>query len=138
MHEKSRLPDSGRTFKVGVEGRKGARLELATVLGYENDRSITSCGIDDRLSTSRMIPTENSEYTVLNLLGSRTTWGCTQHRLSAMLDEMTCSPTGVACSGRGSACAAKTPAQRRPTTLRTCHSSTANRMKIVDTANESA
>ena len=66
MHEKRRLPHSGRTFKVGVEGRT-VRLEPATLRSYENDRSrtsrevddrsITSREIDDRLRTSRMIPT---------------------------------------------------------------------------------
>ena len=32
MHEKSRLPHSGRTFDACVEGRKGVRLEPATLL----------------------------------------------------------------------------------------------------------
>ena len=31
-HEKSRLPDSGRTFEASVDGRKGVRLESATLL----------------------------------------------------------------------------------------------------------
>ena len=47
MQEKSRLPDR-------------LRVALATLLGYENDRSITSCGIDDRLRTSRIIPTTST------------------------------------------------------------------------------
>ena len=54
MHEKSRLPHSGRTFKVGVEGRT-VRLEPATLLGYENDRSTTSIQIDERSRTSIQI-----------------------------------------------------------------------------------
>ena len=32
MHEKSKLPDRGRTFEASVEGRKGMRLEPATLL----------------------------------------------------------------------------------------------------------
>ena len=31
VHEKSRLQDSGRTFEATVEGRKGVRLEPATL-----------------------------------------------------------------------------------------------------------
>ena len=35
MHEKSRLPVCGRTFQASVEGRKGVRLEQATVSDQE-------------------------------------------------------------------------------------------------------
>ena len=38
MHEKSRLPHSRRTFKVGVEGRKGVRPEPATLRAHESDK----------------------------------------------------------------------------------------------------
>ena len=41
MHEcmkKSRLPHSKRTFKIGVDGRKGMRLEPATLRGYGNEK----------------------------------------------------------------------------------------------------
>ena len=36
LHEMSRLPDSGRTFEVGVGGRKGVRLEPTTLLWLRN------------------------------------------------------------------------------------------------------
>ena len=55
MRGKSRLLHSGRTFKVGVEGRKGRIAEAATLRGYGNDRSRSSIEAD-RLRTSRMIP----------------------------------------------------------------------------------
>ena len=47
MHEKSRLPHSGRTFKVGVEGRKGVRLEPATL------RATETIGREHRLRLTR-------------------------------------------------------------------------------------
>ena len=53
MHEKSRLPHSGRTFEVGVEGRTGDLSQRSC--GYGNDRSRTSIEIDDRLRTSTEI-----------------------------------------------------------------------------------
>ena len=89
MHEKSRLPHSGETFKAGVEGM---RIETVTLRSYENDRSRTSNEIHkgsrtsieiDRLRTSRLRDetekpdSQNSEYTVSNELGSRKTWRCT-------------------------------------------------------------
>ena len=51
----------GRTIKVGVEGRKGVRLEPATLRDYENDRSTTSREILDRLRTSRRFQLHRDE-----------------------------------------------------------------------------
>ena len=55
MLEVRKLPHFGETFTVGVVGRKGARLEPATLRGYGNYRARTSIEIDKRATTSRMI-----------------------------------------------------------------------------------
>ena len=41
-HEMSRLPDSGRTFEASVEGRKGVRLEAATLLWAKKNAGLKS------------------------------------------------------------------------------------------------
>ena len=103
MHEKSRLTHSRRTFKVGVEGRKGMRREPATLRDWKRrgrehrlrltrgreHRELFQLRRDERRNPTARIQSN----TVSNELGSRKMWGCTQHRLSgeAMLDEMTCS-----------------------------------------------
>ena len=86
MHERSRLLHSRRTFKVGVEGRKGVRLEPATLRSHGNDRSRTSIEID-RLRTSGMIRTTvETEKPGPERRGDARSTGC-----PVKLDEMTCS-----------------------------------------------
>ena len=53
MHEKSKLPHTGRMFEVVVEGRTGDLSQRSC--GYGNDMSRTSIEIDRRSRTSTEI-----------------------------------------------------------------------------------
>ena len=76
MHEKSRLPHSGRTFEVGVEVR--TRDLSQRPCGYGNDKSRTSIEIDKRSRKSievgpRVGRVKASSWTVASL-SARDAW----------------------------------------------------------------
>ena len=80
-----------RTFNVGVEGRKGVRLEPATLLGYETDRSRvandSSCIETKRRNLKARIQSTPCRTSLdQERRGDANSTGC-----PATLDEMTCS-----------------------------------------------